>query len=145
MLQGFQNVGRHWGNNICQGSGTGINELRCPYHRWRGISASESMQIRVLWYDKCMHKQRVTVSVDEALLHEANTAVSEGRSRSVSEWISEAMAQRRDRDQRLAVLSRLVSEYEAEHGAITDDEIEEQAQRDRDAAASLRAAARRAG
>ena len=33
-LRGFQNVCRHRGNTICQGSGTGINELRCPYHRW---------------------------------------------------------------------------------------------------------------
>lgn len=103
------------------------------------------MQQRVLVYDEYMQKQRVTVTVDEELLHDANRAVSEGRSRSVSEWISEAMAQRRDRDQRLAVLSRLVSEYEAEHGVITDDEIAEQAQQDRDAAAAFRAAARRTG
>lgn len=54
------------------------------------------------------------------------------------------MAQQRDRDQRLAVLSRLVSEYEAEHSFITDDEIAEQAQRDRDAAASVRVATRQA-
>ena len=47
-----------------------------------------------------MQKKRVTVTVDEELLQEASTAVSEGRSRSVSEWIGEAMAQRRDRDQR---------------------------------------------
>ena len=92
-----------------------------------------------------MHKQRVTVTVDETLLDAAGLAVREGRARSVSEWVGEAMAQRRDRDERLAVLSRLVAEYEAEHGFITDDEIAEQAQQDRDAAASLRAAARLAG
>lgn len=91
-----------------------------------------------------MHKQRVTVTVDETLLDAANFAVSEGRARSVSEWIGEAMAQRRDRDARLAVLSRLVAEYEAEHGFITDDEIAQQAQHDRDAAGALRAGARRA-
>ena len=34
VLRGFQNVCRHRGNSICQGSGTGITELRCPYHRW---------------------------------------------------------------------------------------------------------------
>ena len=89
-----------------------------------------------------MQKQRVTVTVDGTLLDEAATAVRAGRSRSVSEWIGEAMAQRRDRDQRLAVLSRLVSDYEAGHGFITDDEIADQAQRDRDAAATVRAAAR---
>ena len=33
-LRGFQNVCRHRGNTICRGSGTGMNELRCPYHRW---------------------------------------------------------------------------------------------------------------
>ena len=103
------------------------------------------MQLCIGVYDEDMQKQRVTVTVDEELLQAASTAVSEGRSRSVSEWVGEAMAQRRDRDQRLAVLRRLVSEYEAEHGVISDDEIEEQAQRDRDAAASLRIAARRAG
>ena len=74
------------------------------------------MQKRIGVYDEGMQKQRVTVTVNEELLQEASTAVSEGRSRSVSEWIGEAMAQRRDRDQRLAVLRRLVSEYEAEHG-----------------------------
>ncbi|MCY3805626.1 MAG: hypothetical protein OXG91_03910, partial [bacterium] len=59
--------------------------------------------------------------------------------------IDEAMAQRLDRDTRLAVLGRLVEEYEAEHGFITGDEIAEQAQEDRDAAGSLRGAALRAG
>ena len=103
------------------------------------------MQMRIGVYDEGMQKQRVTVTVDEKLLQEASTAVSEGRSRSVSEWVGEAMTQRRDRDLRLAVLRGLVAEYEAEHGVITDDEISEQAQRDRDAAASLRIAARRAG
>ena len=34
VLRGFQNVCRHRGNTICQGSGTGASELRCPYHRW---------------------------------------------------------------------------------------------------------------
>ena len=48
------------------------------------------------------------------------------------------MAQRHDRDTRLAVLGRLVEEYEAEHGFITGDEIAEQAQEDHDAAESLR-------
>ena len=34
VLRGFQNVCRHRGNTICQGSGSGLSELRCPYHRW---------------------------------------------------------------------------------------------------------------
>ena len=85
-----------------------------------------------------MHNQKVTITVDETLLDAVSIAVSEGRARSISEWIAEAMAQRRDRDERMAVLSRLGAEYEAEHGVITDDEIAQQAQHDRDAAGSLR-------
>ena len=92
-------------------------------------------------YAKRMQKQRVTVTVDKADLEEANAAVSEGRARSVSEWVSDAMAQRRIRDRRLAVLGELISEYEAEHGVISDEEIAQQAQQDRDQAATQRAAA----
>lgn len=33
-LRAFQNVCRHRGNTICQGAGSGLTELRCPYHRW---------------------------------------------------------------------------------------------------------------
>jgi phenylpropionate dioxygenase-like ring-hydroxylating dioxygenase large terminal subunit len=33
-LRAFQNVCRHRGNAICQGSGSGLSELRCGYHRW---------------------------------------------------------------------------------------------------------------
>lgn len=33
-LRAFQNVCRHRGNTICAGSGQGITELRCVYHRW---------------------------------------------------------------------------------------------------------------
>ncbi|HEY4333495.1 MAG TPA: aromatic ring-hydroxylating dioxygenase subunit alpha [Ilumatobacteraceae bacterium] len=33
-LHAFQNVCLHRGNALCQGSGTGLSELRCPYHRW---------------------------------------------------------------------------------------------------------------
>jgi nitrite reductase/ring-hydroxylating ferredoxin subunit len=33
-LRAFQNVCRHRGNSICQGSGSGLECLRCPYHHW---------------------------------------------------------------------------------------------------------------
>ena len=33
-LRAFQNACRHRGNVICEGSGSGLTELRCPYHRW---------------------------------------------------------------------------------------------------------------
>jgi choline monooxygenase len=34
VLRAYQNVCRHRGNLICQGSGQGLTELRCGYHRW---------------------------------------------------------------------------------------------------------------
>ncbi len=34
VLRAFQNACRHRGNMICQGTGNGLDELRCPYHRW---------------------------------------------------------------------------------------------------------------
>ncbi len=33
-LRAFQNVCLHRGNQLCEGSGTGLAEIRCPYHRW---------------------------------------------------------------------------------------------------------------
>src|SRR5207237_9824739 len=33
-LRAFQNVCRHRGNSICTGSGSGLTELRCGYHKW---------------------------------------------------------------------------------------------------------------
>jgi phenylpropionate dioxygenase-like ring-hydroxylating dioxygenase large terminal subunit len=33
-LRAFQNVCRHRGNPICTGSGSGLTELRCGFHRW---------------------------------------------------------------------------------------------------------------
>jgi choline monooxygenase len=34
VLRAFQNVCRHRGNSLCEGSGSGRAELRCPFHRW---------------------------------------------------------------------------------------------------------------
>jgi choline monooxygenase len=33
-LRAFQNVCRHRGNTLCEGTGSGLGELRCRYHRW---------------------------------------------------------------------------------------------------------------
>ena len=34
VLRGFQNACRHRGNSICQGTGGGLTNLRCPFHHW---------------------------------------------------------------------------------------------------------------
>ena len=33
-LRGFQNVCRHRGSALCEGSGSGLTQIRCPFHRW---------------------------------------------------------------------------------------------------------------
>src|SRR5437870_2855188 len=34
VLRAFQNSCRHRGNALCEGSGGGLTEIRCPFHRW---------------------------------------------------------------------------------------------------------------
>ncbi len=85
-----------------------------------------------------MRKRRVTITVDEALVDEASAAVAHGRAESVSAWVNEARINRLARDHRIRALAELVSQFEAEHGEITEQELTEQAQRDRDAASATR-------
>ena len=92
-----------------------------------------------------MQKRRVTITVDEDVVEEAARAVEEGRAASVSAWIGEAMVARQANDRRLEALGELIAEYEAVHGTITDDELAQQTQADRDSAALVRAELRRAG
>ena len=86
-----------------------------------------------------MATRRVTVTVDESLLEAATLAVELGDADSVSAWIADAMADRRAKERRLAALSAMIADYEAEHGVITADEVAIQQQADRDAAAVVRA------
>ena len=85
-----------------------------------------------------MPKVRITVSVEADLLNHAQAAVQAGVCRSLSEWIGQAMAEQLAKDARQAALDELLAEFEAEYGPITDEEIAEQRQRDRDASAALR-------
>lgn len=86
-----------------------------------------------------MAKERLTISVDRAILDAGAAAVAEGRADSMSAWVSEALAERVARERRLAAMADAIAAYEAEFGVITDEEIADLARRDRDAAAALRA------
>lgn len=91
-----------------------------------------------LKYDESMSKERVTITVEVDLLNHAKSAVETGVCRSVSEWICEAMAEQMAKDARLAAMDELIADFEAEYGPITDEEIAEQVQLDRDASAAWR-------
>ena len=85
-----------------------------------------------------MSKRRVKVTVDEQHLAAARDAVDAGRAGSVSAWVNDALAAWADQDRRLAGLARLVADYEAEHGEITEDEMTAQARRDAASADTIR-------
>jgi choline monooxygenase len=44
-LRAFQNACRHRGNAICEGTGRGLAELRCPYHRWAWTTSGRLREV----------------------------------------------------------------------------------------------------
>jgi nitrite reductase/ring-hydroxylating ferredoxin subunit len=34
VLRAFQNVCRHRGSQLCEGTGSGLEQIQCPFHRW---------------------------------------------------------------------------------------------------------------
>lgn len=88
-----------------------------------------------------MPKQRVTITIELDLLEGAQDAVNQGRCRSLSQWIGEAIADQLDKERRLALLAELIAEYEEEHGVITEEEVEERIRKDKEEAAVHRAKA----
>lgn len=87
-----------------------------------------------------MSKERLTVTVDPHLVRAGTEAVAEGRVDSLSAWVNLALADRAAKDRRLRALAEAVGAYEAEFGAITEDELAVQARADRATARVVRAA-----
>lgn len=67
-------------------------------------------------------KGRLSVSVDAELIDGIAQAVSAGRAKTTSEWVSRAVRARLDEESRLAAMGDFLSDYEREHGAFTPDE-----------------------
>lgn len=85
-------------------------------------------------------KQRLSASVDAELLRAAQTAVDEGRAGSISAWVNDAMRLKAEHDRRMQALDGFLATYEAEHGAITEAEIDEAVRRARSRATVVRSA-----
>jgi hypothetical protein len=68
-------------------------------------------------------KQRLSASVDAAMLEAAQTAVSDGRAANISAWVNGALHRQAEHDRRMKALDDFLLVYENEHGVITDDEI----------------------
>jgi Arc/MetJ-type ribon-helix-helix transcriptional regulator len=70
-----------------------------------------------------MNKVRLSASVDADLVAAAEAAVAQGRLESVSAWVNEALRAKAEHDRRLENLGAFIAAYEAEHGAISAEEI----------------------
>lgn len=83
-------------------------------------------------------KQRLSASVDADLLEAGHVAVSEGRAETLSSWVNDALRLKADHDRRMAAMEEFLAAYEAEHGEITLEEMEEAARWARDRARTVR-------
>lgn len=78
-----------------------------------------------------MSRQRLSVSVDEELIKAAKAAVATGRVENVSAWVNDALRRQANHDRQLAALDEFLAEYEAEHGEITESEMNDAVRRAR--------------
>lgn len=84
-------------------------------------------------------KERMTVTVDRALVEAANEAVASGRASSVSTWVNAALAERVAKERHLRALAEAIASYEAEFGEMSEAEMITQQRRDRANAIAVRA------
>src|SRR5262245_57190338 len=83
-------------------------------------------------------KERLTVTVDRALIEAGNRAVAAGRVASLSGWVNLALLERAAKEQRLREMAEAIAAYEAEFGAISAEEIAAQQRADQKAATIIR-------
>jgi hypothetical protein len=65
------------------------------------------------------YKERLSATVDPALIEAAEDAVRNGRARSVSSWVAEAMQRYVEFEERLAASEAFFASFEAEFGPIS--------------------------
>jgi hypothetical protein len=83
-------------------------------------------------------KERLTVTVDAELVVAGTRAVKAGRADSLSGWVNDALVDREARDRRLRAMTEAVAAYEAEFGAISDEELAAQRRADERSAIVVR-------
>ena len=69
-------------------------------------------------------KHRLSVTIDADLIAAGRAAVAAGEAESVSAWVNEALRLKAEQDRRLRALDQFIAAYEAEHGEITDEEMD---------------------
>ena len=80
----------------------------------------------------------MSASVDADLLVAAEAAAKRGDVANVSAWVNEAMRLKLEHDRGLADLAAVIADFEAEHGEITNEEIDKAARVARSRAVTIR-------
>ncbi len=76
-------------------------------------------------------KLRLSASVDADLIAAGHEAVSAGNAENLSAWVNEALTRQAEHDRGLQALADFVAEYEAEHGEITQADMDRVDREDR--------------
>jgi Arc/MetJ-type ribon-helix-helix transcriptional regulator len=69
-------------------------------------------------------KTRPSATVDSDVLEAVQAAVSDGEAESVSAYVNDALRLQAEHDRRLRGIDDFIAAYEAEHGEITEEEME---------------------
>jgi hypothetical protein len=69
-------------------------------------------------------KARLSATVDADLIAASQAAVAAGAAESVSAWVNDALRLKIEHDRRLRGIDDYIAAYEAEHGVITDEEMD---------------------
>jgi len=69
-------------------------------------------------------KARLSATVDADLIAASQAAVVAGEAESVSAWVNDALRLKLEHQRRLRGIDDFIAAYEAEHGEITDEEMD---------------------
>jgi hypothetical protein len=69
-------------------------------------------------------KARLSATVDADLIEASQAAVAAGEAESVSAWVNDALRLKIEHDRRLRGIDDFIAAYEAEHGEITDEDMD---------------------
>ena len=83
-------------------------------------------------------KERLSASVDADLIRAAEAAAKRGQVPTVSAWVNDALRLKLEHDLRSRALASFIEEFEAEHGVITQDEMDRAVRTARHRAISVR-------
>ena len=84
------------------------------------------------------NRQRLSATVDAELLAAGKEAVAQGEADSLSAWVNAALSRQAAHDRRMRALDEFLAAYEAEHGEISDSEIQDATRRARSRAVVVR-------